>query len=528
MKKVILIITILIVIINSNSQVTQEWLARYSVGYYSTVSCIGTDPSGNVFIGGSTANDYLTVKYNSSGIQQWAVTYNGPPGYGDYIYALAIDISGNVYVTGTSNGGYPSPNDDYTTIKYNSSGVQQWLVRYNGIANDRDNALAICLDASGNIYVTGWSYVTTAAGMTDYATVKYNSTGVQQWATRYNGTGNNSDYANAICTDNNGYIYVTGASNSSSNYNSTDYATIKYNTSGGQQWVSRYNGAANLRDEAIAIAVDNLGNVYVTGGSQASSSNTDILTIKYNSSGGILWSQRFDGGYDNPGGLRLDNAGNVYISGTSNSKYVTIKYNTTGAQQWIMYYNGPMNQGSQVTDMVVDANGNTYVTGSSDGEYATVKYNTSGVQQWVMRFDEPRPNMNASGFAIALDSTSNIIVSGISQQESLTDIGTIKYSQLVGILPVSNEIPQQYSLTQNYPNPFNPTTTIKFQIPTGGFVKLIIFDVLGREVSTLVNEELKPGKYEASWEASAYSSGIYYYKLISIDYTETKKMILIK
>jgi hypothetical protein len=83
-------------------------------------------------------------------------------------------------------------------------------------------------------------------------------------------------------------------------------------------------------------------------------------------------------------------------------------------------------------------------------------------------------------------------------------------------------------LSQNYPNPFNPQTKIKFAVPKASFIKLIIYDLLGREVTTLVNEELRPGTYEADWDGSNYSSGVHFYKIIAGDYTETKKMVLMK
>ncbi len=106
-------------------------------------------------------------------------------------------------------------------------------------------------------------------------------------------------------------------------------------------------------------------------------------------------------------------------------------------------------------------------------------------------------------------------------------------STVLGIRPISSEVPKNFHLSQNYPNPFNPQTKIKFDIPAHtkwqtSNVKLIIYDLLGREVTTLVNEELKPGTYEADWDGSYYSSGVYLYKLISGDYTETKKMVLMK
>ena len=93
---------------------------------------------------------------------------------------------------------------------------------------------------------------------------------------------------------------------------------------------------------------------------------------------------------------------------------------------------------------------------------------------------------------------------------------------------ISNEIPERYSLFQNYPNPFNPTTNIKFDIQKTSPTKLLIYDALGREVATLVNEELKAGSYQVDWDGSNYTSGVYFYRIQAGDYLETKKMLMLK
>ena len=98
----------------------------------------------------------------------------------------------------------------------------------------------------------------------------------------------------------------------------------------------------------------------------------------------------------------------------------------------------------------------------------------------------------------------------------------------IGINNLSNEIPQKYVLEQNYPNPFNPNTVISFQLPVAGNASLKIYDMLGREVANLVNEQLAPGTYEVDWNASQFSGGIYFYTLSAGDYRETKRMTLIK
>jgi hypothetical protein len=101
-------------------------------------------------------------------------------------------------------------------------------------------------------------------------------------------------------------------------------------------------------------------------------------------------------------------------------------------------------------------------------------------------------------------------------------------TSLVGINQISSEIPGKFSLSQNYPNPFNPNTKIQFALPNSAFVKVIVYDALGKEVETIVNEQLNAGTFEAEWNAVNYPSGVYYYKLSAGDYSETKKMVLIR
>jgi hypothetical protein len=93
---------------------------------------------------------------------------------------------------------------------------------------------------------------------------------------------------------------------------------------------------------------------------------------------------------------------------------------------------------------------------------------------------------------------------------------------------INNNIPVGYKLEQNYPNPFNPVTSIKYEIPKTGFVTLKIFNALGMELTTLVNETKQQGSYEVTWDASNFPSGVYFYELSTGEFSERKKMVLIK
>ncbi|MEP7146079.1 MAG: T9SS type A sorting domain-containing protein [bacterium] len=130
---------------------------------------------------------------------------------------------------------------------------------------------------------------------------------------------------------------------------------------------------------------------------------------------------------------------------------------------------------------------------------------------------------------ISVDGSGNVYVTGRSiGMGTSSDYMTIKYSQLTGISQNLNSIPNKFSLSQNYPNPFNPSTVISYQLSVSSFASLKVFDVLGNEVATLVNEKQNAGSYSVEWDASNFSSGIYFYKIESNGFVQTNKMTLLK
>ena len=414
---------------------TEEWVARYNgPGNDNDLAfALEVDGVGNVYVtgeswGSSTEYDYATIKYNTEGSMLWVARYNGPGNGWDVANGIAVDGSGNVYVTGESWGS--GTDADYATIKYDSSGTQLWAARYNGPGDGPDVATAITVDGLGNVYVTGKSGH-------DYATLKYSSSGTQLWAARYIDPGHSS--ATAIAVDGSGNVYVTGSSGNSYQ----DYATIKYDSSGTQLWVAKYDGQGHRHDYAKGIAVDGLGNVYVTGWSFGSITDHDYATVKYNSIGTQLWVARYDGPvckYDYANAIAVDGSGNVYVTGESwgsgtDADYATIKYNTEGSMLWVARYNGPGNYGDQAHDLEVDGSGNVYVTGYSAGsdtyyDYATIKYDTSGNQLWIARYNGPGDGMD-SAIGINVDGLGNVYVTGCSISDSKFDYATIMYNQCI-------------------------------------------------------------------------------------------------
>jgi hypothetical protein len=209
------------------------WTNRYNgpANFGDTARAVAVDPAGNVYVTGesfptNTYSDYATLKYSSAGMPLWTNRYDGPTSGNEYAKAVAVDAAGNVVVTGESSGS--SGWEDYLTIKYSSAGVPLWTNRYNGPENGLDQARAVALDASGNVYVTGQSWGIGTSS--DYATVAYSNAGVPLWTNRYGWPGNNRDGARAVAVDASGNVYVSGSSSTSGDDypHAYDFATVKY------------------------------------------------------------------------------------------------------------------------------------------------------------------------------------------------------------------------------------------------------------------------------------------------------------
>jgi hypothetical protein len=420
--------------------VQQAWVARYNGpgNDFDGAVAIVLDSSGNVYVtgesvGAGTGADYVTIKYNMSGQEEWVARYDG--GSGDAATALAVDSSGNVYVTGQSWSAKTS-NYDYATVKYNTVGQEQWVARYDGPANDYDYPTGIAVDNSGNVYVTGES--TGLAGDWDCTTIKYDSGGQQEWVVRYNGPANDNDWGTGIAVDKSDNVYVTGGSVVAGIF--SEYITIKYSSAGREQWVARYHGTGNGNDTATALAIDSSDSIYVTGSSFNSNNNFDCVTIKYDPIGQEVWVARYDGpihlddlGY----AIAIDNSDNVSVAGASEVSfdefnYLTIRYNSSGQEQWA----STSETGGYAVAVATDSSGDTYITGTggvTTPDYATVKYDALGQEQWVAQYNGPGNGADDAN-AIAVDGSGNVYVTGTSLTSGFnSDCVTIKYVQ--GVTP---------------------------------------------------------------------------------------------
>jgi len=521
----------------------QEWIARYNGpgNYYDTAEDLFVDDSGYVYVTGWVSDidsfeDYITIKYDNDGNEVWAVQYNGPASDDDGATSLAVDDSGYVYVTGISYG--VGSDTDIATIRYDRNGNEIWVKRFNGPGNGWDYGWDLVLDDSSNVYVSGMSVGEST--MPDFITIKYDNDGNEIWAVRYSGVGLYNLGGYRIILDSLKNVYVTGASYGINT--DRDYATVKYDRYGNELWAVRYNGPGNYWDTPVDLAVDDSSYVYVTG--YSSGNGFDWATIKYDSSGNELWVRRFDGpahGEDNAYALIVDDTSNIYVAGTitdnvTGKDAAIIKYDRNGNQLWTRTYNGSANGYDRFRTITMDDSGGIYVAGTSEAvtthlDYIIINYNTSGDTTLTLRYNGPG-NGTDEVTDISLDSSMFIYVTGYSDGgSSLNDIATIKYSQQS---TVAEKILWNYkpSITLKvFPNPFTQRIKIKYQVPNTKFqtisksqTTLKIYDVSGRLVKKFLLPNLLVWDGKDS-KGNIVSEGCYIIRVANENFTYTKKII---
>ena len=558
MKKYHIILILFILAFKADSQ----WISNYMGNPIGDVSLsnahgisVTVDNNGYCYITGyvdennGEGNNVLTIKYNSSsGDTLWVRTFNGTDNNDDRGKDIKVDAFGNVYVTGSViniNTGI-----DAVLLKYSPDGVLLWNTSYSGNQNinAEDVGNAIALDSWGNIYMTG--YCTNPDMLNDIILVKYSSSGSQLWVKKEDGPSDLLSQGVNIAVDSYGYnIYVLGFI--TGDQTQGDIALVRYTFWGYQYPVKYINGPVNSEDRAFGIAVDANNNVYITGyiTTDSVSGNTDCITTKFNNYGNVVWSVSYNGeGSDRAFGIAVDEDGSAYITGyTTNSygtkDYLTVAYNNSGQQKWFAVYNGPGSGDDKASAIGIVTNSNNtksvIVTGSSWGlnnndDYATLNYDIAdGTLQSESRYSMTEETEDIAN-DLVIDNDNNAFITGYSQllgdlQTTGSAVSTLKIVPASGGKSVTNNgLPSKYTLSQNYPNPFNPSTTIKFTLPENSNVKLCIYDVTGRIVSTLINEYLNSGTYEIKFNAQGISSGVYFYELRANSYRDIKKMTLIK
>lgn len=370
------------------------------------------DAAGNAYFTGSTSSgdtlDILTVKYNSQGVVQWAVQYDG--GSTDCGDAVAVDASGNVYVVGQSWTDAGFGEQGYIrVIKYNASGVEQWATWYvSGVLN---GGFALAVDGSGNVYVAGEHYSSTD-DLHRMMTLKLNTAGAIQWV---RGANQGYDYEESsaydLALDGSGNVYVTGLLFKPGEFDGFDYMTVKYSPSGATLWNRAYSTGGYGFEAAHDVAVDGSGNVHVAGTSGV---------VRYDSASG---TQQWVGPFDGVARAMINVGGFVYATGMSGSDIVTARYDGTGTRLWSASYNLGGTEEAHALRLV----GNSiYVAGRSNTDALLVGFNKdSGASTLADLYDSGAEDRV---YSMAFTGTSDLWVAGLTRRNFLYDYLTIKYT----------------------------------------------------------------------------------------------------
>ncbi|MCX7878376.1 MAG: SBBP repeat-containing protein, partial [Ignavibacteria bacterium] len=523
--------------------------------------------------------DVFILKFNDSGVRQWATFYGG--NQVEFSTSILTDVTGNVYLTGESAGGtFPLLNPgggayyqgtfagatDIFILKFNNMGIRQWATFYGG--NNFENSLSVKTDLSGNIYLTGTTRSTsfpllnpgggayfqgTHRGFGDAYILKFSNSGVRQWATFYGGTRNDEGYS--IVTDSAGNVFVGGESDGDTTfplfnpgggayYQGTDAGDgdafiLKFTNTGARVWATFYGGDQFDREARVSIGTS--GNVFVTG---LTSGGTFPL---HNPGGGAYYQGTYGGG---------------------NFDIFILKFSNSGVRQWATFYGGNLDE--NCLSSCPDNTGNLYLTGTTKGgtfplfnpgggayfqgtfggggdDAILLKFTNSGVRQWATYYGG---NGTDVAHSIAIDIAGNLFITGYTRGGTFPlfnpgggayyqnnhggqdDAFISKFGDLPVAIPINNELPAQFSISQNYPNPFNPVTKFKVGVSKLSNVRIVVYDITGKEVETIFNGELSPGTYEVTFDGSRYSSGVYFYRIIvegeKHKFTKTMKMVLLK
>ena len=414
--------------------------------------------------GGATGGTMGTAGAGGS-VAAWSGTRILGTSAHDLMSGLAIDASGNIYIHGETGGALYGQTQgamyDLFALKLNAAGAVQWAAQIAGAGLEQAGALA--LDRTGNVYITGSTYTSIdsrpSAGGFDVVLVKLDSSGAQQWIRQFGSTG--FDYAEGVVTDAAGNVYVAGkvgdALPGSTSLGYDDAFLVKFDSAGTQQWARQFGTAA--AQFVSDLAIDASGNLYVAGyasdpsGTLANAPEVGhVFLAKYDGAGTPQWTRIVaSSGGERPDSVGTDVAGNVYVVGVTTGDFggsgnagngdgFVIKYDGAGNQVWARQLGTA--KSDEAHAVTTDAAGNVYVGGSTYGGFDTpptggisvafvAKYDSAGTRAWLRQTP-----MNASHVSsVAVDPRGDVFISGRSDNAvdgvpglGADDIFVMKYS----------------------------------------------------------------------------------------------------
>jgi hypothetical protein len=536
----------------SDSLVT-EWRINHTLdAKFDGMARTLVDGGENFYALGYSGQGLGILKYSAEGEILWNEHYPSQRYYIDDIYGntgwtypfAKADLQGNLYLSIVERN--DSTDFDILNLKLDTAGQLAWQQLYNGTTDGIDLPKGIVIDGDTALYVIGQS--AGEDGYPNILTLRYDSSGALRWQTILDGPAFTFYIPKGIHLDYEGSIIVFGLVYDQ--LHGQKMLLVKYSKDGTLQW-SRIFQDDTIQREARALRSDEQGNLYLLGKEEG-----DFRLWKYDQDGALQWSRGkentslADVSHPTPSAFQLDFSGNGYLLFGASGSILSMKFNASGSLLWESSFR--RNDISIPLSIWPTRSGDLYITGYTARYERTcdhcpttfpesiviAKLDNNGNQTAIflegtdIRADAPY------FFRCTMSSTdkSFITISSYIECTPLLEFChyTIKFdlSNILAVIP-SGELPTSFVLYQNYPNPFNPATTIRYELPEGAPVRLVVYDLQGREVARLTDGYRQPGYHETTWDGRAASgrplpSGIYIARLVTPVYSKSMKMLLLK
>ncbi len=450
----------------------------------------------------------------------WSKTFGGVGG--DYGHAVRQTMDEGYIIVGSTNS-YGAGGYDVWIIKTDIMGNEIWTKTIGGANHDYGFDIQQTTD-SGYV-ITGHTRIYDIYDG-DLWLIKTNSLGDTIWTKTYGGD-YRDDGTSVQQTIDGGYI-ITGSTRS---IFPPDYFMwlIKTDSLGDLQWSKNYS------DGFGSSVKQTLDGGYILSGSTPDYEGYQVAwLLKTDSLGVVIWSKTYSRGWGSSVQQTSDSGyivTGIIEKGLSNDDVLLIKTDSSGDTLWTKTYGEEEfdNWGRSVQQCT---DGGYIITGSTQspigetGDLWLLKTDSSGDTIWTRTFGGPAPD---AGYSVQQTIQGGYIITGFTESYGMggADVWLINYPEPpVGV--IDDVLVDNFILEQNYPNPFNPSTSIKYQISELSFIIIKVYDVLGKEVATLINDEKPSGSYEIEFDAIGLPSGIYFYRLQASSFIETKKMVLIR
>lgn len=448
------------------------WTKTFGGMYYDQGYFVQQTSDGGYIITGRTRSfgaglfDVWLIKTDANGDTMWTKTFGGSSD--DEGYCVQQTFDGGYIVVGFTTSFSPS---GIWLIRTDSNGDSLWTKTYGGSIYDRGSSVAQTFD--GGFIITGYTWIF-FPGHLDLWIIKTDFAGDILWTKTLGGIADEKGYS-VQQTSGGGYV-IAGTISVPFN---DDFLLIKTNIDGDTIWTRNFGGSSYDRCYTVQQTSD--GGFIIAGETHSFGAGSgDVWLIKTNSFGDTLWTKTFGGTSGEEGrSVQQTSDGGYIIAGSRAFDVWLIKTDMNGDTLWTKTLGGDSADYGMCVQQTTD---NGYIICGSTASFSTGYYDV-----WLIK--------------VAHD------VVGIGEEAQ----------------PVIN-----YYLQQNYPNPFNSITNIHYSIGSKQRVLLKVYDLVGKEIATLVNEEKSAGAYTVAFDASKLSSGIYFYKLRAGDFIEAKKMILMR